>query len=144
MFWKRHSIKLPLTAIKTGNELYQYFITLHSSEKKLTFLIDSGATHCIIKSSCLEGCQYQKSPYKVLFTTIAGHPQKLPTVVMFLRITDYRDSKEFCNSFRFIVVLEESIPALYQPDIAGILGSNFLQFCAIDFLKGYLKIYLQL
>lgn len=140
--FKKKYIELPLDIMSRGNGEFQYFINVFSGEKRLYMLVDSGATCCYIKESSLDGCHYALDTQEIHSMTAGGSIKKGTATLLSLCVADCKKGKKYYQTLGFITIPDNAFPPLDNISIGGIIGSNFLQSCSIDFLHGSARIYL--
>lgn len=136
--FKKNYRDYPLIVRESGG-VYQYFLRIHSGEKELLMLIDSGATLCNITERALEGCKYilHEEIDRVMLADGSYVETKLATLSVSL--IDERKRK-LNNQFIFNVSPKERINP-FGVGVEGLLGSTFLSFCDVDFCHGKLRLY---
>lgn len=142
MFGRNKSTVFPLDIVDREDRTFQYFINISSGERKLRMLVDSGSTNCQIMESSLKDCHYEFYPQCTNVMMADGSIKSTPIAALSVGILDYKRSKKFYCTLNFIVMPNNSFHSLDGTEIDGLIGSNFLQNCAIDFLHGVVKLYL--
>lgn len=142
MFGRKKSAVFPLDIVDREDGTFQYFINIFSGNRKLRMLVDSGATNCQIMESSLKDCHYKFYPQGTNVMMADGSIKSTPIAALSVGILDYKRNKKFYCTLDFIVMPNNSFHSLDGTEIDGLIGSNFLQNCTIDFLHGVVKLYL--
>lgn len=128
-----------------GDPFYgiSYFITVNSNNKKLKFNIDSGAETSLISNPSLRGCCYMNTKTELDSKSVLG---SVKTRIVFLDFilddVDFNSVDEHDrHRLLFTVVLKKDKTILNNMDYDGLLGSNFLQYCDVNFREGYIRVY---
>lgn len=139
MFWTKKYKEYPLLVKGNYIDGFQYALFIYSGEYKLPMLIDSGAQLCQISSTALKGCQYYDTGQK-------DRTQGLGGIISSKRIfLEFNLEETQGDTYQFGLdtnVLDQKDNNYFSSEgLCGILGSNFLRFCDVDFRKGVIKVF---
>ena len=129
--------------LKRGNlsDGFQYAIPLYSGNKRLIMMIDTGAHLSHIGNIPLKGCSYHNTRQKVRVFGIAGDCMARKVLLDFYLSKPEDSNNESPFSLDFLVIAKKDSSYLNSENVDGLLGTNFLQFCDVNFLEGYIRVY---
>ena len=131
----RNNYKLVVTEDKS-----QYFLKVFSNGNFLYFLLDSGADKSLVRECLLEGCSFISSEDRFKLTGIGGE-REVPSLYLSFDLSEKRSAREE-HRFKFCFgSIPEGFHPLLSGSIAGLLGTDFLSSCIVDFKNGLIKFF---
>lgn len=140
MFWsKKKSKSYPLIVKGDVTTSYRYSLIVYSGKHKLKMLLDSGAEQGTIIDTSLAKCSYYKVGVKKSIAGITGNYTDSEIVLIDFDLDKSSASKGIHKyNLGFSVITDNKA---YKGSFDGILGTDFLKFCVVDFRKGILTVY---
>lgn len=118
----------------------RYILPVYSGDKSLRMLLDSGADASLIQESSIEGCTFKKYRAKLPLVGLYGELIKVRCGALSFRlIKDCSTDYSYQAAFK-VLPLEES-STLQTCDVDGLLGSDFLDNCIIDFKDSFIIVF---
>lgn len=134
---KEEYVELPLIKHEAFEGGYRYILPIYSGNKELMMLIDSGADSNIINEIALKDCEFKKYRAKTRLDGISGEPIKVRCGELTFKLA----VDDFISHHSFFKILPKEHTNLSKVSLDGILDSNFLSTCVIDFRAPSIRIY---